>query len=211
MPSIAAVLFDADGVMQRPADVRHALWVQLLGGDATSVDGFLRDMSAIERPAYHGEGDFVGAIPEVLARWRCTGTVDDALRAWTAIEADPGILAIIAAIRASGIACCLATNQEPYRGRYMSETMEYRRVFDAQFYSCELGLSKPDPAYFTTILETLQLAPERILFIDDNEPNVRAAQSVGLWAEVFAPEAGTAPVDAMRALLGRHLVPMTPA
>jgi putative hydrolase of the HAD superfamily len=137
-------------------------------------------------------------------KWNCAGTVDDLLRAWTAIQVDAEVVQLIGTVRASGVLCCLATNQEPFRGRYMSETLDYGAVFDRQFYSCDLGVSKPDPKYFAAILERLGRSPQEVLFIDDIEANTRAAASVGIHTETFTPPSGTSPADEMRRVLERH-------
>jgi putative hydrolase of the HAD superfamily len=86
----------------------------------------------------------------------------------------------------------------------MSDTLDYGAVFDEQFYSCDLGVAKPNPAYFTAILERLDRSPQEVLFIDDLEPNTRAAASIGIHAETFVPPSGTRPADEMRRVLGRH-------
>ena len=43
-----------------------------------------------------------------------------------------------------------------------------------------MGQRKPDPASFQFILDKEGLIAEETLFIDDNEPNIIAAASVGL-------------------------------
>ena len=53
-------------------------------------------------------------------------------------------------------------------------------LFKKPYYSHEMGMRKPDPASFNHILEKEGLAPAETLFIDDNEPNILAAASVGL-------------------------------
>jgi putative hydrolase of the HAD superfamily len=53
-------------------------------------------------------------------------------------------------------------------------------LFKTPYYSHEMGMRKPDPASFTYILEKEGLLAAETLFIDDNEPNIIAAASVGL-------------------------------
>jgi putative hydrolase of the HAD superfamily len=53
-------------------------------------------------------------------------------------------------------------------------------LFKTPYYSHEMGMRKPDPASFTYILEKEGLVASETLFIDDNEPNIIAASSVGL-------------------------------
>ena len=198
---ITTILFDADGVVQGPSANRRAMWTEVLCGREDDVDQFVRALFDVERTCYHGHGDFVAAFPDVLRHWNCSGTVDDLLRAWTAIEVDREVVGLIATIRSSGLTCCLATNQEAYRGRYMAQTLDYGTVFDRQFYSCELGLSKPDPDYFAEILERLSVSPEEVLFIDDVAANVSAAKGVGIHAESFLLPPGIGATDEMRRIL----------
>ncbi len=53
-------------------------------------------------------------------------------------------------------------------------------LFKKPYYSHEMGMRKPDPASFSYILEKEGLVASETLFIDDNEPNILAAASVGL-------------------------------
>src|SRR5580692_885313 len=51
--------------------------------------------------------------------------------------------------------------------------------FDRRFYSCRLGLAKPDPAVFEAVLADLGATPQSVLFIDDRAENVLAAGAPG--------------------------------
>jgi putative hydrolase of the HAD superfamily len=52
--------------------------------------------------------------------------------------------------------------------------------FDRRFYSCRLGLAKPDAAVYRAVLEDLGATPQSVLFIDDRAENTRAATALGL-------------------------------
>ena len=56
-PEITTILFDADGVLQRPNPQRRARWIEVLGPDK-SVDDFLHELFAAEAPALAGRGSF---------------------------------------------------------------------------------------------------------------------------------------------------------
>jgi putative hydrolase of the HAD superfamily len=194
-------LFDADGVIQRPAVRRRDAWQSLLG-PGRSVDEFFSAVLRAERPAWVGASDFVASFSRLLLEWHCVGTLDDALAAWTMIEPDLDMLHVVAALRQSGVGCHLATNQEPIRAAYMSEQLGYRQLFDREFYSCRLGAAKPDAGYFRALLAQLQLPPEAALFLDDNEANVASARAVGLHAEHFVVAAGRLQLEQILAAYG---------
>jgi len=187
--SIGTILFDADGVLQRPSPQRRARWAEVLGPDK-NVDDFLRELFAAEAPAHVGRGSFTASLAPLVARWGCQGSVEDVLEAWTMIEPDWQIFGTIEQLSRQGIRCHLASNQEPYRAEYMSVTLGYSRRFAREFYSCRLGVKKPDPDYFRAILGQIDMVAGQVLFIDDHEPNVEAARSVGLQAAPFTIEAG---------------------
>ena len=192
--NIQAVLFDADGVIQRPSAQRRQAWQSVLG-PGRSVDEFFSAVLRAERPAWLGASDFVASFSQLLLEWNCVGTLDDALAAWTMIEPDFDMLQVIAALRRRNVGCHLATNQEPIRAAYMSERLGYRELFDREFSSCRLGAAKPDAAYFRSLLARLELPPEAALFLDDNEANVVSARAVGLHAEQFMVAAGRSQLE----------------
>ena len=173
-----AVLIDADGVLQRTPEDWYVV-LHALGGD-----GFPEACFEIERPSLRGEGNFREHMQAYLDEHGLTCTVDDVLNPWLRIELDEGALAVVAEVRAGGTACYLATNQQSVRAAHMREVLRYEDVLDGCFYSYELGAAKPDPAYFSAIVDRLGLAADRLLFVDDREDNVAGARSVGLRAEV---------------------------
>jgi putative hydrolase of the HAD superfamily len=183
------VLFDADGVIQRTAGGWRERFAAMLD-DATDLDAFVAEIFASERPCLTGAVDFPTQLGEVLNRWRSRVPVEQALTVWTNIEVDESVLELIAALRRSGVTCCLASNQQTHRAHYMSSELGYRSLFDRQFYSCCVGHAKPDAAYFEHILTDLGLAPEQALFIDDVEPNVISARQIGIPSVHFTANAG---------------------
>jgi len=202
--TIDAVLFDADGVIQRPTvDWRAALSGFVSPGDAA---GFVLDLMTSERPSLVGKGDFRDAITEVLRRWHSEVPAEAVLDLWRRFEAEPVVVDLIQQLRAQGIGCHLATNQQGYRRAIMHDERHYGDWFDQTFYSCDLGLAKPDPAYFRTILQAIDRPATSVLFIDDNVANVDGARTVGLHAEVYDLAEGT---EALRSLLVRYGLPVS--
>jgi putative hydrolase of the HAD superfamily len=182
--NIQAVLFDADGVIQQPTAARRSAWINLLGR-SEDLDGFLQDVFKAELPCLASQSDFSSAFAEVICRWNCSGSIDEALRAWTMIEPKNEIIEMIKILRQTGTTCCLATNQEPIRADFMSRRLGYETLFDREFYSCRMGVAKPNVEYFRRIVTELGIESQRVLFFDDREDNVEAARAAGLRAAHF--------------------------
>lgn len=185
------VLFDADGVLQRmPADWQDRI-EPLLGDEPFDT---LVAIMAAESEAITG-ADFAGILKDVLRSRRVDSDPEELLAFWRMLEIDPEMLQRIASLRSRGLGCALATNQHHIRVAHMRGLPEYQDMFDAQFYSAEMGIAKPDPAYFTAIAERLQTPPAQLLFVDDRADNVAGARVVGLQAAEFAPHGSVGELD----------------
>lgn len=53
------------------------------------------------------------------------------------------------------------------------------------FLSADLGLAKPNPVYFTTVLERLKIKPQQAVFIDDNSDNIASALKLGINSVLY--------------------------
>lgn len=92
---------------------------------------------------------------------------------------------------------CLSNSNAPHWERFRAE-LDIESYFDASFPSHHLGVLKPDRHVFDLVVERLDVAPDRVLFLDDNQINVDGAREAGLVAEHVRG------VDGARALLTRH-------
>ena len=63
----------------------------------------------------------------------------------------------------------------------------FESLFKKPYYSHEMGQRKPDPASFQFIFDKEGLIANETLFVDDNEPNIIAAASVGLKVLFLEP------------------------
>ena len=203
--NIQAVLFDADGVLQHPVEGGREK-IACLDGSAIPNKEFLADFLEAEMPCLRGDADMADTIAEVLKKWDSPYSVEHAIETHTKIVAmNPESIEVVIDLRKSGVPAYLATNQHEYRARYMSEVFGYADIFDGEFYSCRLGTKKPEPDYFRAILKSLSFPPERLLFIDDRDQNVAAAQSVGIHGVEYDISEG---VEALRDILIDYGLPL---
>jgi putative hydrolase of the HAD superfamily len=61
----------------------------------------------------------------------------------------------------------------------------WSRHFDHHYYSCRLGVAKPDPRAFELVLSDLGERPGEVLFIDDRAENTRTARDLGIRTITF--------------------------
>jgi putative hydrolase of the HAD superfamily len=183
---VTAVLWDADGVLQRVPDGVEESMRPALKGRVEDIEGFLEEAYWAERPALAGDVSWLDVLPGLLERWGIGESYDDVLRVWLSIEPVAATHELLRALREAGLRCYLATNQAEHRGVHMRDELGYAGLFDGAFYSYEMRVAKPDPAYFRFIVDALGVAPERLLFLDDRPDNVEAARSVGMRAEVWS-------------------------
>lgn len=209
MNEIRAVLWDADGVLQHGhpapghggAPVEEPSWPERLA--AIGGPDFAEALFAAEKPALRGEEPFRAAIEELLDTRGLTVYADDVLALWDDVHLDPAAFEVVDRVRAQGISCVLATNQQDYRVRLMREDLGYDAHFDRTYYSSEVGAMKPDAEYFRRVLADLEIPSAATLFIDDSAANVESARSLGINAERHDPTSG---VDGLRAALARHRI-----
>ena len=195
------VLFDADGVLQSS----RAGWMEeLTAWAAPRVEEFLLAIAAADVACLTGK-DFGGAMREVLRQFEIDAPLDQVIDQHFWIEVRQPMLDAVRAVRDLGLRCALATNQQNLRGAYMRSSLGFETIFDEQFYSFELGFAKPEAGYFQTIMDRINVAPSRVLFIDDLEGNVDGAREIGIHGELFPVDGGVAALAPILARYGVQL------
>lgn len=190
MPEIDAVLFDYGGVLTGP--VKHAI-ADWLVADAIAPESFSRTLRAwLSRDAANGTPIHrleTGELPveefETLlaAELRTTDgrpvTPSGILgRLFAAMRPDPAMFALAGELRRHGVRVGLLSNS--WGNTYLRRRID--ALFDPVVISGEVGLRKPHAALYELALSQLGVPADRVLFIDDAEPNVLGARSVGLHA-----------------------------
>lgn len=104
-------------------------------------------------------------------------------------------------LRATGIRTALLSNM-PVTVRDYVLGCAWLPDFDARVFSCDFGQCKPAPEIYEHCLLRLGIAPRDALFLDDREPNVRAAEALGWSAILF-----TEPASAAREITSRFALP----
>lgn len=198
---IRAVIFDVDGVLVQSGVFGRRL--QGLGIDPTSLQSFWHGPFA---ECSLGRADLKQALSPFIEQWGYPGSVDDCLEAW--FEADSTLnhplLDEIERLRAQHLPCHVASNQERHRASYLERVMGLASRFDRFFFSCQLGVRKPELEFYRRITSELDTPPSSLLYVDDQQANVDAARAAGWRAELYTIG------DALLPIASRHGLELGP-
>lgn len=79
----------------------------------------------------------------------------------------PGAAGVLKALRAKGYRVVLASNFDSHLAKLLSEAGS-AELFDAMFVSAELGVEKPELAFYAHVRESLGCAPDHIAMVGDD-------------------------------------------
>ena len=102
----------------------------------------------------------------------------------------PGVIDVLADLRAGGTPLALLSNAGPDYGSYFRHG-PLGDFFAACYVSGELGLLKPHAEIYLHVLDDLGITPAEAVFIDNRESNVAGAEALGITGHVFT-DAGRA-------------------
>jgi len=109
---------------------------------------------------------------------------DEALRdeILTRFRLRPWMLKIVRIVGDSGTRVGILSDQTLWLDE-LNAKYSFFRYFDYVFNSYHMGKSKMDPSHFGDVVEALQVKPEEILFVDDNEGHIERARRQG-WKTI---------------------------
>jgi len=185
---IRAIVFDFGGVLAEEG-FRDGL------ADLAHQQGL--DPGVIHRAAYDAiyESGYITGQGTAEAFWHIlqgkTGIAGDLGTLFLAIAARfalrPRMLAMVRALRSQGYITAILSDQTEWLDRLDAE-LHFFQDFDKVYNSFHLGKGKRDASVFADLVRDLGLAPEQVIFVDDDPGNVERARAQGLAALVFLNE-----------------------
>lgn len=183
---LTTVVFDyGEVISQRPDDAARDTLERIAGAPGTDFWN-----------AYWAERrDYDAGISDAEYWSRVAARIDrtfdeDAVQRLSAADVDswssltPGVTDLIERLAARGVRLALLSNA-PHAMADALHRSATLHGFEALFFSCELGVCKPDPAIYTQMLDALDGTPEQTAFIDDREDNILAAKRLGIDAHQY--------------------------
>ena len=200
--AVKAVLWDIGNVIVRwnPRTLYDKFFKE-----PAEADRFLSHVCTMEWHVAHDLGvTFADNRAPLLERFP---EYSDAIHAWETRWWDmfsgaiPETEAAIEALHAAGVPQYGVTNMshETIPGT-IAMSPAFTRLRD-YVVSARDGVLKPDPAFYALACQRFGLEPSQVLFFDDSEWNVRAAQAFGFDVHHFTDLAGVRPALEARGLL----------
>lgn len=177
------ILFDLGGVL---VDVEGVAALQrLLGRPLPQAEVWQRWLTASAWVSTFESGQ---CTPEafatgIVAEWGLTVTAEaflDDFRYWPK-RLFPGVRDMLARLAPQCTLACLS-NTNSVHWPHIRDTLGLSGLLHHYYLSHEIGHLKPTRAVFEHVLADLGCAPHGVVFLDDNQLNVEAAQAVGLQA-----------------------------
>lgn len=134
-----------------------------------------------------GRSDLRDKIERYVSLWEWPGDAESLIQYWFDSQSvvDTRLLDLIGLARDSGHKCYVASDQDTTRSAYVRRLVNVDSTFDGSFFSCDLGVTKTEAAFYEQVLAEIGCVPGEVYFWDDNPKNVAAARQAGLLAEVY--------------------------
>lgn len=185
---IDLIIFDLGGVL---LDIDYALTQEAFANLGIPDIGSLYSKAAqsdifdrLETGAISPE-EFREAIRDLVGKDLPDDSIDDA---WNALIQRMPLhrLERVVELRTSHRTCLLSNTNNihipSFEGLIETQGMMevYIQAFEQIFYSSKIGMRKPDPGAFNHVLDTMNVMPEKALFIDDSIQHIQAASKLGI-------------------------------
>lgn len=106
-------------------------------------------------------------------------TISDEFTKWRGLIVDDAVFGLVDAARQTGVKTAILSNVIEPTYNVLEKAGYYSR-FDAVIASCKVGYAKPEPEIYQLALDTMQVAPDATLFIDDKSKNLLPAITLGM-------------------------------
>lgn len=185
MSQVEAVVFDIGNVLIEWQPERH----------------YDRLVGPTRRQAFFEAFDFHGLMNRIDEGAPFRATIDAAAGAhpdWAeelgilrdnwcdlAQPAIPHSVRLLRALRARGIPTFILSNFGADNFPETEAQFPFLREFDRRYISGRMGMRKPDPAIYRAVEQDSGLAPQALLFADDRDENIAAAQARGWQTHLF--------------------------
>lgn len=185
---LKAIIFDYGKVLTVPPSA--ADWARLAAFFGVSVEQF-------QKPYWGLRDNYDRAVSSADSYWGNVGaqlgkelSKDDVAQLvamdnaqWT--KANPEMLDLAWQAKEAGLKIGILSNMQFDMLAAMRQRLPWLSRFDAQIYTCEVGVIKPEPESYMAVLMALDVRAQDSIFFDDKQVNIDGARAVGMHAALF--------------------------
>jgi HAD superfamily hydrolase (TIGR01509 family) len=125
----------------------------------------------------------------VLENWKVNFTEEKFWEYWFKAEVpSEKMIEFARKLRSQGIKVFILSNNFKERAEYYGQYSWIHEAVDKVYFSWRTGYVKPDPRAWSLLLAENDLEAEDCIYFDDQEKNLRAAESVGIKSFLFTNE-----------------------
>lgn len=180
LKSISTIVFDLGGVLIELGSMTE----MLSGSRLNHADLWSRWLTSPTVRTYEsGQCDTTTFAHAMLDEFEIDASPDEFIarfEAWP-IGGYTGAASLLEALGKQYHLVCLSNTNELHWQKFISE-MDWFSHFHVHLPSHQTGRLKPDADVYEHMLHTLDVSPDRVVFLDDNEVNVKGAIGCGLHA-----------------------------
>ena len=176
---IAAVLFDMGGVLVRLDSLDNVFGPSRLSSDEMWDHWLTSDAVRRHESGACSVEEFAAQLHDELALEGTPSEFVERFRRFPMGLYD-GAVELVESVR--HVTAAVLSNTSALHWDHQRDADVLMELFDRRYLSYELGMLKPDRAIFEFVIADLQLPPDQLLFIDDNQINVDGARAAGLHA-----------------------------
>lgn len=179
-----SLLLDADGVVLKQTQYFSTYYEKEKKLTPGTMSRFFTSDFVL---CQEGKADLKQVLHKYITEWNWIGSVDSFLEYWFAydLHLNVRVMERVEELRKAGIACCLVSNQEKYRGAFIQDLLERNSPLDHYFLSYEIGCRKDSPKFFKHVLKKLRRKPADVTYFDNDEKNLDAARACGIQSALY--------------------------
>jgi len=182
---VKIIIFDADGMVIKRGILPSEQFSKEFGIPLEKITAFFNKEFQLCKV---GKADTKEVLKKYLPAWDWKKSVEDFLEYWFKFDSvlNEEMLKSIKDLRAKGIKCCLATNNEKYRVEYFENVLKFKNIFNGVFSTHEIGFSKSQPEFWQAVYEKLSKPDKKsVLCWDNDKEKIESAKSFGFQTEHY--------------------------
>jgi HAD superfamily hydrolase (TIGR01509 family) len=180
---IKAVIFDLNGVFMLSPKLSDRFESDFKVSKEIFLPALAEIMDKVRKP---NAGPAFNYWKPCIEEWAINFDEKQFWDYWFNAETEsPEMIALAKELKQKGIKVIILSNNFKERSSFYQQYPSLKEAADKFYYSWQTGFIKPDPGAWQNVLEDNNLKPKECIYFDDQDKNLKAAESLGIKAHMF--------------------------